>query len=79
MLAHTFITRELSFLPVFHVPSFRSRYESFDPVYAARSQPFFLALLLAIAGWAGLAGGARDATQSSALLDGAMDALNLAE
>lgn len=77
-LVHSFIAHELPFLPIFHVPSFRARYQSFNPPHDSKSQPFFLALLLAIAGWSEAARGAPN-SQGSAMLEGAMDALTAAE
>jgi hypothetical protein len=49
-MIHRFLTEELPFLPIVHVPSFRQRYQAFDRSFAAED-PFFAALLFAIAGW----------------------------
>lgn len=49
-LVQLFLIRDVPYLPILHVPSFRRRYRAFD-ISSARSDPFFLALLLAIVGW----------------------------
>ncbi|ORY61919.1 hypothetical protein BCR35DRAFT_309003 [Leucosporidium creatinivorum] len=77
-LVQLFLIRDVPYLPILHVPSFRQRYQAFD-VSSAHSQPFFLALLLAIAGWSVHSRLMGRKTDKSALLGAAMEVLTIAD
>lgn len=76
----TILAQEAPFLPILHVPTFRERYQAFEPSLAS-SQPFLLALVLALAEWAGQSTsmGKRMNSADSALLDAAMHTLIIAD
>lgn len=50
MLLQQFLSQTILLFPIVHVPSFRERYRTYDST-TARSEPFFTALLFAVAGW----------------------------
>jgi hypothetical protein len=73
-----FLIRDVPYLPILHVPSFRQRYQALD-ITSAHSDPFFVALLLAIVGWSLQSRLMGRRTSKCGLIEAAKEVLNVAE